>query len=284
MNSKPPASAAQQSSREAARERLILALDLPSGSAALAFLDQLSRELPPGTHPLWIKIGLELFLAEGPSLLRQLSGVTSQPASHAASGAAAAPAYKVFLDLKLHDIPNTVAGAIRALLPLAPALLTVHALGGPPMLEAAAHAAAGSRMQLLAVTVLTSLSAADLQATGITESPSAQVEALARLAHRSGIPGLVCSPLEAASLRAALPGMHLVTPGIRPSGSPSGDQQRTSTPSEAIRAGASQLVVGRPVTAAADPSAAWLSILDEVADAALPPTRSQHLQTKTPGS
>lgn len=234
-----------------ARERVILALDFPSAASTFHFLESLQTELPAAFHPLWVKLGLELFLAEGPAMVGRLRE----------------RGYHVFLDLKLHDIPNTVAGAVRSILPLAPALLTVHAAGGPAMLAAAASAAAGSPTRLLAVTVLTSMDAAQLSATGVPLTPEAQVHALAALAHRNGIDGLVCSPRETAALRASLPGSHLVTPGIRPGGADSGDQQRIATPADAIRAGASQIVVGRPVTAASEPAVAWQSLLLEVAGA-----------------
>ncbi len=153
------------------------------------------------------------------------------------------------------------------MLPLGPALLTVHAAGGPAMLAAAAEAAAGSPTRLLAVTVLTSMNAPQLQAIGVKDAPAQQVERLAAMASRSGIDGLVCSPLEASLLRALLPNAHLVTPGVRPAGAEQGDQQRVSTPADAIRGGASQLVVGRPITQAADPADACMSILQEIAAA-----------------
>ncbi len=232
-----------------ARERIILALDFPSAASTFRFLESIQTELPATFHPLWVKLGLELFLAEGPAMVGRLRE----------SG------YQVFLDLKLHDIPNTVAGAVRSILPLDPALLTVHAVGGPEMLAAAASAAAGSPTRLLAVTVLTSMNAVQLAATGVPLTPEAQVQALAVLAHNNGIDGLVCSPRETAALQAMLPGSHLVTPGIRPGGAASGDQQRVATPTDAIRAGASQIVVGRPITAVAHPAVAWKAMLLEVA-------------------
>ncbi len=229
------------------RDRLILALDFPSAEACFAFLDRFEA-LPAEARPLWVKVGLELFLSEGPPVVRHLR----ERGLH------------VFLDLKLHDIPNTVAGAIRATLPLEPALLTVHAGGGAAMLRAAAEAVVGSDTRLLAVTVLTSLDGPALESIGIADGPMAQVERLARLSAGNGIDGLVCSPREAARLRAILPDAHLVTPGVRPGGAVAGDQQRTATPAEALVAGASQLVIGRPVTASADPVAAYLAILAEM--------------------
>ncbi len=227
-----------------ARDQLIIALDFPSASSCFRFLDGFA----PENKPRWVKLGLELFLAEGPALVRRLREA----------------GFEVFLDLKLHDIPNTVAGAIRAVLPLRPALLTVHASGGSAMLHAAAEAAAGSRTRLLAVTVLTSVDARGLAETGVARAPSAQVEALAELAAQAGISDYVCSPREARALRARFPAAHLVTPGIRPVGTAKSDQERTATPSEALQAGASRIVIGRPITTAADPEQAYLHILAEM--------------------
>ena len=215
----------------------------------MGFLAHLDGQVPAELSPIWVKVGLELYLAEGPSLIRTLRS----------SG------LKVFLDLKLYDIPHTVSAAIRAVLPLEPDLLTVHASGGPAMLAAATAAAEGSPTRLLAVTVLTSMDAAQMQQTGIAGAPEAQVERLAALASGCGIDGLVCSPREAASLRARLPHALLVTPGVRPAGAAQDDQQRTSTPAAALLAGANQIVVGRPITAAADPGAAYRALLAEIA-------------------
>lgn len=234
-----------------ARDKLILALDFPSAPPCFDLLARLACELPEGTGPRWVKVGLELFLAVGPALVTRLREAS----------------YEVFLDLKLHDIPNTVAGAVRSVLPLAPALLTVHAAGGPAMLRAAAQAARGSQTRLVAVSVLTSMDVAQLTAVGVQATPAAQVELLARLASENGIDAIVCSPQEARLLRTLLPEAHLITPGIRPQGAVGDDQQRVSTPSEAFRAGASQLVVGRPITAAPDPAQAYLAILQEIAAA-----------------
>jgi orotidine-5'-phosphate decarboxylase len=170
----------------------------------------------------------------------------------------------VFLDLKLHDIPNTVAGAVRSLLPLRPAMMTLHAAGGAAMIAAAraeAEKAGAERPMLLAVTVLTSIDAATLASTGVAASPADQVLRLARLALAAGADGLVCSPQEAGVLRAALgPAPFLVVPGVRPAGSAAGDQARTATPAEAVAAGADWIVVGRPITGAADPAAAAAAI------------------------
>ncbi len=175
--------------------------------------------------------------------------------------------YEVFLDLKLHDIPNTVAQAVHSLLALEPALLTIHATGGAAMLDAAARAVHGTSTRLLAVTVLTSTDHAQLAATGVRTEPAAQVLRLATLAHNNGVSGIVCSALEAAALRQAFSESYLVTPGIRPHGAAQNDQQRVMSPADALGAGATQLVIGRPITAAAAPAAAYLGILSEIAHA-----------------
>jgi orotidine-5'-phosphate decarboxylase len=198
-----------------------------------------------------LKLGLEFFLANGAAGVR---AIADRP---------------IFLDLKLHDIPNTVAGAVRAILPLRPALLTLHAAGGRAMIAAAreaAEAAGAERPKLLAVTVLTSLDAEALHETGIAGGPRQQVLRLARLALDSGADGLVCSAHEVATLRDALgPAPLLVVPGIRPAGSAAGDQARTMTPRAAAAAGADWLVVGRPITAAADPATAAAAIAADLA-------------------
>lgn len=226
----------------APRGRLIVALDVPGAARAEALADAVAPESG------LLKLGLELFCAEGPPVLRRLS--------------ARAP---VFLDLKLHDIPNTVAGAVRSLAPLGAAMLTVHAGGGPAMIEAARRAAEESgraRPLVLAVTVLTSMDAAQLSATGVAGGPVQQVLRLARMAIDSGADGLVCSPREVAPIRAALgDAPALVVPGIRPPGATAGDQSRIATPEEAVRDGADWIVVGRPVTAAPDPAAAARAIV-----------------------
>ena len=198
-----------------------------------------------------LKLGLEFYLANGAEGVRLID---DRP---------------VFLDLKLHDIPNTVAGAVRAILPLAPALLTLHAAGGRAMIQAAraaADAAGSARPKLLAVTVLTSLDAEALHEIGVAGGPRQQVLRLARLALEAGADGLVCSAHEVAILRDALgPAPLLVVPGIRPAGSATGDQARTMTPRAAADAGADWLVVGRPITEASDPGAAAAAIAAEIA-------------------
>ena len=228
--------------------RIILALD----TTDVARAQSLAAAATP--HFGMVKLGLEFFLGHG------------APGYDKVASGAARP---VFLDLKLHDIPNTVAGAVRAVLPLAPNLLTLHAAGGPAMIEAArkaAEEAGADRPLLLAVTVLTSLGAADLAAIGVAGGPTQQVLRLARMALLAGADGVVCSPLEVAPLRDAFgAGPALVVPGIRPSGTPSGDQARTMTPRAALDAGADWLVIGRPITEAADPAAAAAAIAASLA-------------------
>lgn len=220
--------------------RLILAIDTADLSRAQALAKTTSA------HVGLFKLGLEFFAAHGPAGVRAIAG---KP---------------VFLDLKLHDIPNTVAGAVRSILPLGPSMVTVHASGGTAMIAAAREAAepAGStRPLILAVTVLTSIGPEALRATGVPDEPAAQVLRLARLALDAGADGLVCSPLEVAILRASLgPAVTLVVPGIRPAGSAAGDQARTMGPAEAVAAGADWIVVGRPITGAQDPAAAAATI------------------------
>ncbi len=220
--------------------RLIVALDTVEIVRARDWADAVAP------HAGLLKLGLEFFLANGADGVRAVSG---------------AP---IFLDLKLHDIPNTVAGAVRAVLPLRPRMLTIHAAGGAAMIQAAhqaASAAGPDRPMILAVTVLTSLAQSDLFATGIQAAPTDQVLRLARLATGAGADGLVCSPLEVATLREALgPEVRLIVPGIRPAGAAAGDQARTMTPAQAVAAGADWIVVGRPITSAPAPAAAAADI------------------------
>ncbi len=190
-----------------------------------------------------IKLGLEFFAANGPSGVAELGEI----------------GLPVFLDLKLHDIPNTVARAVRALTPLEPAILTVHAAGGRAMLENA-KAAASPKTKVVAVTVLTSLDERDLAASGITGGPAEQVARLAELAHSAGLDGIVCSGEEVGAARKIWPDGYFVVPGVRMKGDTAADQKRVATPRAALDAGASVLVIGRPVTEADDPSAAIRSI------------------------
>ena len=220
--------------------RLIAAIDTPDVAKAAALV----REVAP--HCGLVKLGLEFFLRNGGAGYREV-----------------AQEHPVFLDLKLHDIPNTVAGAVRSLLPLAPQMLTIHAAGGGAMVAAAveAAAAAASRPKILAVTVLTSLDARSLHETGVAGGTTQQVLRLARLALENGADGLICSPHEITQLRDAFGEKPLlVVPGIRPVGTALGDQARVMTPEEAVSAGADYIVVGRPVTAAPHPGAAAAGI------------------------
>jgi len=231
-----------------ARKRLIVALDVASASEALELVGRLENTVR------WFKVGLELFVAAGPAVLEPLM----------------ARGYSVFLDLKLHDIPNTVAGAVRSAASLGARMLTVHASGGPAMLNAAREALIGINdpPELLAVTVLTSMDAVQGSAVGWERSPAEQVELLARMGLDAGIRGFVCSPQEVGTLRALTgPNGVLVIPGIRPSGAAVGDQKRIATPADALRNGASYLVVGRPITQAANPAEAAEAILKEMAAA-----------------
>lgn len=229
-------------------DSVIVALDFPSPASAFAFLNRLEGRCR------WVKVGLELYLATGSSIIDSLRD----------------RGFEVFLDLKLHDIPNTVSRAVASLSQSGASLLTIHALGGPSMLAEAQKTAARfpGGPALLAVTILTSMDASQLTAIGISATPAQSVVRLAELAHAAGVPGMVCSPEEVALIRSALgPAPILVVPGIRPAGSEAGDQRRTATPAQAIAAGASKLVIGRPITRSSDPLATFESILSEVAAA-----------------
>jgi orotidine-5'-phosphate decarboxylase len=233
------------------RNPIIAALDVPTGAAAL----ELAKELAPAVGAF--KIGSELFTSAGPDIVRGIR----------ATGAA------VFLDLKFHDIPNTVAKAVASAVRLDVQMLTIHTCGGLEMMRAAetaaqqsAHQAGRTAPLVLGVTVLTSLDSAALREVGSEANVGKQVERLAALAMRAGLRGLVCSPLEIAALRQMLPDqVQLVTPGIRTGAEKADDQKRTLTPEEALAAGASWLVVGRPIYAAQDPRAAAEKILTSIA-------------------
>lgn len=216
---------------------IFVAIDTPDLSRALEIAEAVRNQAGG------VKLGLEFFSAHGPDGVRRMAEL----------------GLPVFLDLKLHDIPNTVAKAVEALAPLAPAILTVHAAGGRAML-AAAKAAAPVDTKLVAVTVLTSLDQADLAAAGVNWSPAEQVLRLAMLARDSGIDGIVCSGAEVASAHAAWPGGFFVVPGVRPAGSDVDDQKRVVTPAQALADGASVLVIGRPITGALEPSRAIMDI------------------------
>lgn len=230
----------------APKDRIFCAVDTPSMEEA-GLLAGLIKDEVGG-----LKLGKEFFTGLGPDGVRRL----------------ASTGLDIFLDLKFHDIPNTVAGAVRAACSLGVAMLTVHASGGPAMLRAAVDAASAkgdSRPQILAVTVLTSLDDADLEAVGQRGPAAEQVLRLATLARDCGVDGIVCSPKEIPPLRAALgPDIALVVPGIRPDWAAAGDQKRVMTPAEAVAAGADYLVVGRPITQADDPIDAARRIAAEI--------------------
>jgi len=195
-------------------------------------------------HAGGVKLGLEFFSAQGPEGVRKIAQL----------------GLPIFLDLKLHDIPNTVAKAVQALAPLEPAILTVHAAGGHEMLWEAKRAAP-AKTKVVAVTLLTSLDAGDLNDLGIERSPADQVARLAWMARDAGVDGIVCSGAEVGQARAAWPDGFFVVPGIRPAGAALGDQKRVVTPARAIQDGASALVIGRPITGAPDPRSAIMDIM-----------------------
>jgi orotidine-5'-phosphate decarboxylase len=242
------ASAPAPDPMEEARRRLIVALDVPTAEAALDLVNRLERSC----H--WFKVGMELFTAGGPAAIEPLI----------------ARGHSVFLDLKFHDIPNTVAGAVRSAAALGVRMVNVHALGGPAMLAAARKALDGiaDPPQLLAVTILTSMDSGQLRAAGLDRIAAEETELLARMSLEAGIRGFVCSPQEVGALRELTgPEAVLVVPGIRPAGADIGDQRRIATPGEAMRAGANYLVVGRPITQAPDPAEAAEAVLAEMAEA-----------------
>jgi orotidine-5'-phosphate decarboxylase len=224
-------------------DRLIVAIDRSSRDDILHLADVLH-----GAAGV-LKIGLQAFIANGPSIVREVHE----------RGA------NVFLDLKIHDIPNTAKHAVAAASSLGVAMVTVHTSGGMAMLQACVAAAAGGSSTLLGVTILTSLDDAELEHIGFTGSPLNNAVRLAKLAQASGLRGVVASPHEVAAVREACGGgMRIVVPGIRPEGSERGDQRRTTTPAAAIAAGADYIVVGRPITDASDPRAAALAIVDSL--------------------
>lgn len=233
---------------------LILALDAPSPRPLLPTLRQIAGTIR------WVKVGLEMYTASGPDAVREIASL----------------GFQVFLDLKLHDIPNTVAKAVDSAAALPIGMLTIHASGGPEMMRraVAAQQASAPGLLLLGVTVLTSMGGEDLRAVGCSLSPEAQVGRLGKLAVDCGMRGLVCSPLELPMLRQSLPGdVTLVTPGIRPAGADVGDQARVMSPAAAARAGANHIVVGRPIFEAPDPAAAARFVLAELGQ--ISDTRSQ---------
>lgn len=216
---------------------IYVAIDTPDLDRAKAIATRVRN------HVGGLKLGLEFFCANGRQGVREIADL----------------GLPIFLDLKLHDIPNTVAKAVQALRPLEPAILTVHAAGGRAMLEDA-KAAAPQGTKVVAVTVLTSLDGSDLEAVGISTDPHAQVERLSALAREAGLDGVVCSGNEVAAARKAWPDGFFVVPGVRPAAAHAGDQKRVMTPRAALDAGASILVIGRPITQAQDPDIAARAI------------------------
>lgn len=231
-----------------ARDRVIVAIDCDR-DRALELADSLEG------HARWLKVGMTLFYAEGPSIVQEFKR----------------RGFKVFLDLKFHDIPHQVRGAARSAALAGADLMSVHGLGSGPMLAACregAEAAAkvrGDRPRLVAITVLTSMNQDALDSIGVVSPVAQEAARLAKLAQANGIDGIVCSPMEAAPMRELLgPDAWIVTPGVRPAGAELGDQSRVATPADAINNGASHIVVGRPITAAADPVAAFDAIVGEL--------------------
>ena len=230
------------------RDRIIVALDQPDLAGALACAEALRG------HAHWVKVGMTLFYVEGPQAVRAMRDL----------------GFEVFVDLKLHDIPHQVEGAARSLALLGAGMLTIHASGGAAMIEAAVRGARAGAAEsglpvpsILAVTVLTSMDDETLASVGVCDPMAEQVAGLAALAKTAGADGVVCSPREAGELRALLgPEALIVTPGVRPAGSGAGDQARVATPAQAFAAGASHLVIGRPITGEADPAAAFEAIIE----------------------
>ena len=227
-------------------KRIIVALDYANSAEALAMADRLD----PARCRL--KVGKELFTREGPQIIRGLQD----------------RGFDIFLDLKFHDIPNTTAAACTAAADLGVWMINVHALGGRRMMEAASKAIEPFPTLLIAVTVLTSMEAQDLSEIGLQYEPAELVPKLASLAQQSGLDGVVCSAHEARHMRDTLGGeFHLVTPGVRPAGADKADQRRIMTPAQALGEGASYLVIGRPITRAADPASAFEQIFKETLSA-----------------
>ena len=227
-------------------KRIIVALDYANSAEALAMADRLD---PTRCR---LKVGKELFTREGPHIIRALQE----------------RGFDIFLDLKFHDIPNTTAAACTAAADLGVWMINVHAVGGRRMMEAASKAVGPFPTLLIAVTVLTSMEAQDLREIGLQYEPAELVPKLASLAQQSGLDGVVCSAHEARHMRDALGReFHLVTPGVRPTGADKADQRRIMTPAQALEEGASYLVIGRPITRAADPASAFEQIYKEVTSA-----------------
>jgi orotidine-5'-phosphate decarboxylase len=232
-----------------AKEKIIVALDVPNSAAALNLVDELGDTIS------WVKIGLQLFTAEGPLIVKPMKSRR----------------LKVFLDLKFHDIPQTALEAMRSAVALGADMATIHLSGGSRMVQSALEAAKDSQLLVLGVTVLTSLDDDQLREIGVYQTAEQHVEELVALGQRSGLRGVVCSPLEIAPLRRKFgDSLTIVTPGVRPSGSTTDDQRRVMTPADAVRAGANYLVIGRPITAATSPREAANRIAAEIAESVTP--------------
>jgi len=229
-----------------AKEKIIVAVDAPDASSALRLIEPLAGE------GCVFKIGLQLFTAVGPSIIREIQKLGA----------------RVFLDLKFHDIPNTAKEAVRSAVALGVDMTTIHLAGGPAMISEAVQAAEGTQTLVLGVTVLTSMDDRTLDIVGVPRPAAEQVLHLAEMGARCGMRGVVASPQEITALREEFGhGLVIVTPGVRPSGSDIGDQRRVMTPGEAIRCGADFLVIGRPITSAPSPHDAFLRIAEEIASA-----------------
>lgn len=230
----------------AAKEKIIVALDAPDSASAYKLADAM------GEAASWVKIGLQLFVSEGPIIVQEMKD----------------RGYHIFLDLKFNDIPNTAREAVHSAVKLGADMTTIHLSGGSRMVREAVEASAQSSLLVLGVTVLTSFDQAELHGVGVQKTPAEQVENLVALGTAVGLQGVVCSPHEIAILRQRFGhDLTIVTPGVRPAGSAANDQQRVMTPGEAIKAGASHLVIGRPITGAASPRDALLRITEEIAGA-----------------
>jgi orotidine-5'-phosphate decarboxylase len=228
-----------------AKEKIIVALDVPNLASAVSLVDELGETIS------WVKVGLQLFTAEGPAIVHAMKN----------------RGLKVFLDLKFHDIPHTAREAVRSAVALGAGMATIHLSGGSQMVQSAVEASKNSSLLVLGVTVLTSLDDDQLSEIGVQRNAEQQVLALVALGQRCGLRGVVCSPLEIAALRSKFGNsLTVVTPGVRPSDSSIDDQRRVMTPAEALGAGADFLVIGRPITAAASPRQAAARIADEITD------------------
>ncbi len=232
-----------------AKEKIIVALDVPNAASALTLVDALGDTIS------WVKVGLQLFTAQGPPIVSAMK----------------IRGLKVFLDLKFHDIPHTALEAVRSAVALGADMTTIHLAGGSHMVRSAVEAAKGSPLLVLGVTVLTSLDDDQLKEIGVQRTAQQQVMELVALGQKCGLRGLVCSPLEIAALRSKFgDSLTIVTPGVRPSDSSIDDQRRVMTPADAVRAGADYLVIGRPITAAPSPREAAIRIAEEIGNSLSP--------------